>query len=82
VSINGGETMKNITLEIDDETLTQGREYAEKHHMSFDTLVKKSLKNTIRTSPKTWLNDMFEKMDKDNVSSDGQKWTKEELYRG
>jgi hypothetical protein len=77
--------MKNITLAIDEETLVLGREYAKRHNMSFNALVRKSLEKTVRKSSDCavdWLDDMFKEMDKDNVSSKGQKWTREELYRG
>jgi hypothetical protein len=74
--------MKNITLAIDEETLVLGREYAKKHNMSFNALVRNSLEKTVKKSSKDWLDDMFQEMDKDNVSSKGQKWTREELYRG
>jgi hypothetical protein len=72
--------MKNITLAVDEETLILGRDYAKKQSISFNTLVRKSLERTIRTED--WLDDMFKEMDKDNASSKGQKWTREELYRG
>jgi uncharacterized protein YfeS len=74
--------MKNITLAIDEEILVLGREYAKKHNISFNALVRKSLERTIKKSSKDWLDDMFKEMDKDNISSKGQKWTREELYRG
>jgi hypothetical protein len=74
--------MKHITLAIDEETLVMGREYAKKHHISFNALVRKSLEKTVKKSSLDWLDDMFEQMDKDNVSSKGQKWTREELHRG
>jgi hypothetical protein len=74
--------MKNITLAIDEETLVLGRQYAKKHNMSFNALVRKSLEKTIKKSSTDWLDDMFKEMDNDNVSSKGRKWTREELYRG
>jgi hypothetical protein len=74
--------MKNITLAIDEEMLVLGREYAKKHNISFNALVRKSLEKTIRKSSKDWLDDMFKEMDKDTVSSGGEKWTREALYRG
>jgi Ca2+-binding EF-hand superfamily protein len=74
--------MKNITLAIDEETLVLGREYAKRHKMSFNALVRKSLEKTVRKSSENWLDNMFNEMDKDNVSSKGQDWTREELYRG
>jgi hypothetical protein len=74
--------MKNITLTIDEEILMQGREYAKRHNMSFNTLVRKSLEKTVKKSSENWLDNLFKEMDKDNVSSRGQRWTREELYRG
>ncbi|MDR0662641.1 MAG: hypothetical protein LBF80_00990 [Spirochaetaceae bacterium] len=74
--------MKNITLAIDEETLILGRQYAKKHNLSFNALVRKSLEKTVKKSPLDWLDDMFKQMDKDDVSSEGQKWNREELYRG
>jgi hypothetical protein len=74
--------MKNITLAIDEEILVLGREYAKRHNISFNALVRKLLEKTIKKSSEDWLDDMFKEMDKDNVSSRGQKWTRGELYRG
>jgi hypothetical protein len=74
--------MKNITLAIDDEILASGTEYAKRHNISFNALVRKSLEKTIMKSSKDWLDDVFKEMDKDDVSSKGKKWTREELYRG
>jgi hypothetical protein len=74
--------MKNITLAIDEEILVLGRKYAKSHNISFNALVRRSLEKTIKKSSEAWLDDMFKEMDKDNVSSNGQKWTREELYRG
>jgi hypothetical protein len=50
--------------------------------MSFNALVRKSLEKTVKKSSEDWLDDMFEQMDKEKVSSKGKKWTREELYRG
>jgi hypothetical protein len=40
--------MKNITSAIDEETLVLGRQYAKKHNMSFNALVRKSLEKTVK----------------------------------
>jgi hypothetical protein len=74
--------MRNITLAIDEETLSLGREYAKRHNMSFNALVRKSLEKTVKHSSKDWLDEMFKDMDKENANSKGEKWTREELYRG
>jgi len=74
--------MKNITLAIDEQILVLGREYAKKQNLSFNALVRKLLEQTVESSSKDWLEDAFRLMDKANVSSNGKKWKREELYRG
>jgi hypothetical protein len=49
--------------------------------MSFNALIRKLLEKPIKRSSTDWLDAMFKQMDKDNVSSKGQKWTREELHR-
>ena len=73
--------MKNITLSIDDDILQAGREYARVHDMSFNVLVRKLIEQTVAPQKDKWLSDTFSLMDKINVSSQGIKWTRDELYR-
>jgi hypothetical protein len=73
--------MKNITLAIDEDILQAGREYARIHDMSFNVLVRKLIEQTVVPQKDKWLSDTFSLMDKVNVSSQGKKWTREELYR-
>jgi hypothetical protein len=73
--------MKNITLAIDEDILQAGREYARIHDMSFNVLVRKLIEQTVVPQKDKWLSDTFSLMDKVNVSSEGKKWTREELYR-
>ena len=73
--------MKNITLAIDEDVLQAGREYARIHDMSFNVLVRKLIEQTVIPQKDKWLSDTFSLMDKVNVSSQGKKWTREELYR-
>jgi hypothetical protein len=74
--------MKNISLTIDDDVLFMVKEYARKNKISFNALVRKSLETTVKKSSNKWLDDMFVEMDKDNVSSNGEKWSREEIYSG
>jgi hypothetical protein len=74
--------MKNITLAMDEGILVLGREYAKRHNISFNALVRKSLEKTVKHTSNNWLDEMFKDMDKENVNSKGIKWTREELYRG
>ncbi|GHV72688.1 hypothetical protein AGMMS49928_30040 [Spirochaetia bacterium] len=43
---------------------------------------KESLEKTVRHTSKDWLDEMFKDIDKENANSKGEKWTREELYRG
>ena len=72
--------MKNITLSIDDEVLKAGREYARKHHISLNNLIRKLLAQTVLPSSQYWLDECFSLMDKAKADSGGRKWTREELY--
>jgi hypothetical protein len=74
--------MKNITLAIDEETLTLGREYAQKNNISFNMLVRKLINETVSGSSKNWLDDTFKLMDQANGDSKGKRWKREDLYRG
>ena len=71
--------MKNITLSID--VLQAGREYARKHNISFNFLVRKLVEQTVITHKDYRLHDTFSLMDTLSVTSGNEKWTREELYR-
>ncbi len=73
--------MKNITLSIDEETLKVGREYAHRHHISFNLLVRQLIQKTVRSDSNQWLEDTFTLMDKLKISSKGRRWVREEIYR-
>jgi hypothetical protein len=73
--------MKNITLSIDDNLLKAGREYARKHNISLNALVRRLLEGAVAGRDDGVFDEMFEIMDKLQVSSDGKRWTRDELYR-
>ncbi|MDR1909948.1 MAG: hypothetical protein LBQ35_08570 [Spirochaetaceae bacterium] len=64
--------MKNITLAIDEETLTLGREYAQKNNISFNKLVRNLIIETVKSSSKNWLNETIELMNQSDGSSKGK----------
>jgi hypothetical protein len=74
--------MKNITLSIDDDILKRGREYARSHNISFNSLVRKLIEQTVKKNTINWVDDMFDYIDKNISSSQGITWKREELYRG
>jgi hypothetical protein len=73
--------MKNITLSIEDEVLRAGREYARQHHVSFNVLVRRLIEQTVIQKHNRWLDETFSLMDRANVASSGEPWTREDLYR-
>ena len=73
--------MRTITLSLDKETLRRGREYAKRHNISFNALVRRLVEQTVASSSSQWLEDTFALMDQTPVSSQGEKWSREELHR-
>ena len=73
--------MKNSTLSMDENVLKAGREYARKHNVSFNVLVRRLVEQTVLSTKDRWLDDTFSLMDKLQVSSKNVTWTREELYR-
>ncbi len=73
--------MKNITLTMDEKVLKAGREYARKHNVSFNVLVRRLVEQTVLSTKDQWLDDTFSLMDTLKVSSENLTWTREDLYR-
>lgn len=73
--------MKNITLSIDEDILKAGREYAKRHNISFNTLIRRLLKQTVKISSNQWVEEAFKLMDASKANSQGKKWRREDLYR-
>ena len=72
--------MPNITISINEELLRAGREYAKKHSISMNALLRKLLERTVKSSSRDWLDECFQKMDLAGGNSKGQKWQREDLY--
>lgn len=73
--------MKNITLAIDEKILNAGREYAKRHNLTFNSLVRRLLEQTVLQSSHDWVEECFTLMDKVRVNSAGKKWKRKDLYR-
>ena len=73
--------MKNVTLSIDEETLKAGRDYAKKHNMSLNALIRKLLKQSVVKSSTQWLTESFKLMDEAKANSKGKTWKREDLHR-
>lgn len=73
--------MKNITLSIDEDTLRAGRNYAKRHKMSLNMLIRKLLKQNVTNSSTQWLTETFELMDRAETNSQSRRWRREDLHR-
>lgn len=72
--------MKNITLALDEEMLDAGREYAQRHNKTLNTLVRELLQKTVLSDRKAAVLEMFRLMDAHPGNSEGKHWNREELY--
>ena len=72
--------MKNITLALDEEMLDAGREYAQRHNKTLNTLVRELLQKTVLSDRKAAVLEMFRLMDAYPGNSEGKHWNREELY--
>lgn len=72
--------MANITLSLNDNLIKKGREYAKKHHLSLNALVRKLLAERVLQESDNWLESCFLLMDKAEADSKGKKWQRAELY--
>lgn len=72
--------MKNITLAIDDEILEAGRSYASRHQTTLSSLLRELLVRTVVADRQALAKEMFRLMDAHPGTSEGKRWTREELY--
>ena len=73
--------MKNITLALDEDTIKAGREYARKHNLTLNSLVRRLLQQTVSKESMNWIEESFSLMDKANSTSIKKTWKREDLYR-
>jgi len=72
--------MPNITISLEEDLVKSGRRYAEKHGTSLNALIRKTLKQTVRSESEDWLDECFELMDQANGDSKGKSWKRGDLY--
>ena len=74
--------MPNITISLDKDLLNSGRRYAERQQTSLNAIIRDMLEQTIRPQSEAWLDESFKLMDRANGNSNGQRWSREDLYNG
>ena len=73
--------IKNITLALDEETIKAGREYAKRHNLTLNSLVRKLLHQTVSKGSSDWIDEAFALMDKAVVAPRNVSWKRKDLYR-
>jgi len=73
--------MKNITLALDEETIRAGREYARRHNLTLNGLVRKLLRQTVSRGAGDWIEEAFALMDQAPVPPGDVSWKRRDLYR-
>lgn len=73
--------MKNITLALDEKTIKAGREYARKHNLTLNSLIRELLRQTVTQGSRNWIDECFALMDKAGAGGIKRTWKREDLYR-
>lgn len=73
--------VRNVTLSMDEELIEKGREYARRHGISFNALIRDLLKRRI-TQESDWVEESFRAMDAAGGRSRGRRINRDELYGG
>jgi hypothetical protein len=73
-------SMKNITLALDEKTIDAGRDYAQRHNTTLNTLVRDLLEKTVLADRMAAVQEMFRLMDAHPGNSQNNRWSREELY--
>ncbi|MCH7944658.1 MAG: hypothetical protein IIC73_01395 [Armatimonadetes bacterium] len=72
--------MKNVTISMDEGLLKAAREYAAKQGISFQALVRKLVKQTVRPDPVESLQEVWDYADSHGIRSKGKYLTREEAH--
>jgi hypothetical protein len=72
--------MKNVTISVEDQLLESSRDYAHRQKVSLNKLIRNFLQTVSTNRSNLWVEECFSLMDKNQVSSKGKKWRREEIY--
>lgn len=72
--------MRNITLSFPDDLIEKGRNYARKHDMSLNALVRDAFRRMVESEMEDPTADIFEALERASGRSDGRRWTRDEIY--
>ena len=73
--------MRNVTLAMEEELIERGREYARRHGVSFNALIRDQLRRLVYRQS-DWTEETFRTMDAAAGGSGGRTWRRSDLYDG
>jgi metal-responsive CopG/Arc/MetJ family transcriptional regulator len=74
--------MRNVTLSFPDDLIEKGKDYARKHDMSLNALIRDAFRRMIESETKDSTAGLFAALDSAAGKSGGDRWTRDEIYRG
>jgi hypothetical protein len=72
--------MKNTTISLDENILNDGRKHAERLGLSFNAWLAKLIQAAVRRSPKSNMQSLLMLSDQIAGSSEGKRWSRDEMY--
>ena len=72
--------MPNVSISLDEKTLKASREYARRHNTSLNALIRQMLQQRVSSRGHDWLEECFSKMDAAGGDSNGEQWTRDDVY--
>ena len=72
--------MRNVTLSFDEELIEKGKAYASRHRMSFNALIRESVRRMISSESAKSANRLIEALDYADGHSADRTWTRDEIH--
>lgn len=72
--------MKNTTISLEDNILEKAKQVANSMGISFNAYIKMLIESSIQNSPKNIVEELVELSKKIQGNSNGEKWTKDDIY--
>ena len=72
--------MKNTTISLEDNILEKAKQVANSMGISFNAYIKMLIESSIQNSPKHIVEELVELSKKIQGNSNGEKWTKDDIY--
>jgi hypothetical protein len=72
--------MKNTTITLDEKTLLEGKSYAKRLGLSFNSWLAGLISRAVHHTPAKAMKNLLDQADKIAGDSAGKKWSRDEIY--